>query len=115
MDQRTSPFSSRFIRYLSSVSIGIALVLGAQIAPADNRVMQPDINRATPGTKYYIRGLSMAQVAKKFGQPSKKLPPEPAHGTKYQPPITRWVYPGFTVYFEYDHAIHLVKHHQRPE
>lgn len=115
MDQRTSPFYSRFIRTLSALSIGVALTMGAQIAAADNLVMQPDVNHAKPGTQYYVHGLSMAQVAKKFGQPSKKLAPDPARGTKYQPPITRWVYPEFTVYFEHGHAIHLVKHHKRPK
>ncbi|MDD3575958.1 MAG: hypothetical protein PHT38_03620 [Halothiobacillus sp.] len=115
MDQRTSPFFSRFVRNLSAFGIGFALVIGAQVASADELVMRPDINQAKPGTKYYVHGLSMAQVAKKFGQPSKKLAPDPAKGTKYQPPITRWVYPEFTVYFEHGHAIHLVKHHQRPK
>lgn len=115
MDQRTSPFSYRLTRSLSALSIGIALVMGAQVASADNLVMRPDINHAKPGTKYYVHGLSMAQVAKKFGQPSKKLAPDPAKGTKYQPPITRWVYPEFTIYFEHGHAIHLVKKHQRPK
>ena len=115
MDQRTSPFSSRLARGLAALSIGAALAMGAQVASADNLVMSPDINHAKPGTKYYVHGLSMAQVAKKYGQPSKKLAADPARGTKYQPPITRWVYPEFTVYFEHGHAIHLVKHHKRPK
>ncbi len=115
MDQRTSPFPSRLIRNLSALSIGVALVMGAQVASADNLVMRPDINHAKPGTKYYVHGLSMAQVTKKFGQPSKKLAPDPAKGTKYQPPITRWVYPDFTIYFEHGHAIHLVKSHPLPK
>jgi hypothetical protein len=115
MDQRTSPFSSRFTRSLAALGIGVALSMGAQIASADAMVMRPDINHAKPGSKYYVHGLSMAQVTKRFGQPSKKMAPDPVRGTKYQPPITRWVYPEFTVYFEHGHAIHLVKKHQRPK
>src|SRR5580693_3791324 len=48
------------------------------------------------------RGMTMAQVAGKFGDPRSKTP---AVG---KPPISRWEYPGFVVYFEYDHVIHSV-------
>jgi len=119
MDQRTSPFSARpatrITRVLTALSIGVALSIGAQIASADNLVMRPDINNAKPGTKYYVHGLSMQQIIKKYGHPSKKMAPDPRVGTKYQPPITRWVYPDFTVYFEHGHAIHLVKKHAQPK
>lgn len=47
-------------------------------------------------------GLSMDQVTAKFGGPDQQLP---AVGN---PPITRWVYDGFTVYFENDRVIHSV-------
>ncbi len=47
-------------------------------------------------------GLSMDQVTAKFGAPDQQLP---AVGT---PPITRWVYGSFTVYFEGDRVIHSV-------
>jgi len=40
------------------------------------------------------RGESMDQVWKRFGSPGEELP---AVGN---PPITRWVYDRFTVYFE---------------
>ena len=48
------------------------------------------------------RGMTMDQVADKFGVPVTKLPPV---GT---PPIARWDYPGFVVYFEHQHVIHSV-------
>ena len=49
-------------------------------------------------------GLSMDQVTAKFGAPVQQLP---AVGN---PPITRWVYAGYTVYFENDKVIHSVLH-----
>jgi hypothetical protein len=52
------------------------------------------------------RGLSMARVESQFGAPSQRLP---AVG---EPPITRWEYPNFTVYFEGQYVIHAVPHHQ---
>lgn len=54
---------------------------------------------AAPG-----KGLSMDQVETRFGSPQEKIP---AVG---DPPISRWVYGNFTVYFEYEHVIHSVYH-----
>lgn len=47
-------------------------------------------------------GTSKANVESKYGAPEKK---STAVG---QPPISNWVYPEFTVYFEFDHVIHAV-------
>ena len=44
------------------------------------------------------RGISMARVEQAFGRPQRRLDPVG------DPPVTRWVYDGFTVYFEH----HLV-------
>jgi len=52
--------------------------------------------------KMPVRGMTMKQVEKRFGSPQKKLP---AVG---DPPITRWVYKDYTVYFEYQYVIHAV-------
>ena len=46
--------------------------------------------------------MTMDQVATKFGAPTTKVP---AVG---KPPISRWEYPGFVVYFEAEHVIHSV-------
>jgi hypothetical protein len=48
------------------------------------------------------RGATMAQIETQFGAPAKK------HGAIGKPPITRWDYPGFSVYFEYKHVIDSV-------
>jgi hypothetical protein len=44
----------------------------------------------------------MEKVEAQFGAPSERLP---AVG---EPPITRWKYPGFEVYFEHQLVIHTV-------
>jgi hypothetical protein len=46
--------------------------------------------------------MTMEEVSSKFGAPAAKVP---AVGN---PPISRWEYPGFIVYFEADHVIHSV-------
>jgi hypothetical protein len=48
------------------------------------------------------RGSLMRAVAAKFGEPRER------HATVGKPPITRWDYDGFSVYFEYEHVIHAV-------
>lgn len=58
---------------------------------------QGDPNVARPRT-----GLSMDQVSGKYGEPDEKLA---AVGT---PPISRWIYSAYTVYFENDKVIHSV-------
>lgn len=51
------------------------------------------------------RGATTNTVQQRHGQPSTR---HPAVG---QPPISRWDYPGFSVYFEHDKVIHSVRQH----
>ena len=48
------------------------------------------------------RGMSMEMVKQHFGEPRKIHPPVG------DPPITRWVYKDFSVYFENSHVIHAI-------
>jgi hypothetical protein len=48
------------------------------------------------------RGMSMQKVEATFGAPASRVPPVGS------PPISRWEYPGFVVFFEHDHVIHSV-------
>lgn len=51
------------------------------------------------------RGTSMERVEEQFGPPANRIP---AVG---DPPIARWEYPNFVVYFEYQYVIHAVPKH----
>ena len=51
-------------------------------------------------------GESRRAVLERFGLADQE---HPAVG---KPPITRWDYRDFSVYFEYDHVINSVRHHQ---
>jgi hypothetical protein len=59
---------------------------------------------ASPASRSGIpaRGLSMGDVERQFGAPASRL------AAVGQPPITRWVYPGFVVFFEGNLVIHAV-------
>jgi hypothetical protein len=48
------------------------------------------------------RGSTMATVQSRFGEPTNR------HSTVGDPPITRWDYPSFAVYFENDRVLHAV-------
>lgn len=50
------------------------------------------------------RSQTMRQVEGHFGAPERRYP---AVG---HPPITRWDYPDFSVYFEYNRVVHAVVH-----
>ncbi|NNC96458.1 MAG: hypothetical protein HKN88_00140 [Gammaproteobacteria bacterium] len=53
------------------------------------------------------KGISKAQVRKKYGEPVQTYAPVG------QPPITRWRYKDFIVYFEYNNVIHAVANRKR--
>ena len=48
------------------------------------------------------RGSTMAAVQSTFGEPTNR------HAAVGDPPITRWDYPHFAVYFENDRVLHAV-------
>lgn len=83
-----------------------ALLFGAfGLAGADNLQMEgvasgQDSARPT-------RGMTAANVEARFGAPQAKVAPVG------DPPISRWEYKDFVVFFEYDRVIHAVKKRQK--
>jgi hypothetical protein len=53
-------------------------------------------------------GMIRAKVREGWGDPLRE------HAAVGDPPIQRWEYPHFDVYFEYDHVVHAVAHHNPP-
>ncbi len=54
------------------------------------------------GIRLPPRGQSTDLVRQHHGEPSR------AYAAVGSPPITRWDYPAFTVYFEHNHVVHAV-------
>lgn len=75
---------------LTGAVLAETIVIGEGIAVRESTVERPS------------RGMSMEAVEEKFGAPAER------HGAVGDPPITRWDYPGFSVFFEYRHVIHAV-------
>lgn len=72
---------------------------------------------ATSGSAYSgarpTKGSTMQAVIQQFGTPTLKHPTV-GGSSRQQPPITRWDYPGFSVFFEYDHVVDSVVPGQPP-
>jgi hypothetical protein len=62
---------------------------------------------ASSGADKPASGMSMGSVEAKYGAPTKRVPAV-GGASAQQPPITRWEYPGFVVFFENDRVIHTV-------
>ena len=60
------------------------------------------------------RGSTTAAVESSFGTPAEKLQPRGGQRSQW-PEIARWVYPGFTVYFEDGRVIDAVAKRSHPE
>lgn len=87
---------------------GIACGLGSLPSSAQElQVAGPAASRASIAAP--TRGTSMDQVQARFGPPTER------YAAVGQPPITRWVYPTFVVYFEYSHVVHAVAIRPAPE
>ena len=88
--------------------LALALLSSGGLALADDVAMPKADDAAPPQAtapaplKLPARGSTMDSVEASFGAPSER---EPAVGN---PPITRWDYPAFIVYFEKDRVIHSV-------
>ncbi|GEM_PF-1353611 len=89
----------------------LPLILLLPATPAAADVLSiPDENpamEATPAPELPLRGSTMAAVRARFGEP--KSISGPVGGDHPQrPPITRWEYDSFSVFFEHDHVVHSV-------
>ncbi len=60
---------------------------------------QGEVSQQTPRN-----GQNKAKVESTFGQPLQRV------AAVGEPPISKWVYSDFTVYFEHDIVLHAVRH-----
>ena len=86
-------------------TLACLLALAAAPVRADTLLIQ----RVAVASKADLphRGASMAQVQARYGAPARKFAPV-GGGSVHTPPITRWSYPTFSVYFENSHVVDAV-------
>ncbi|GAA4353481.1 hypothetical protein [Kangiella taiwanensis] len=87
-----------------ALSLSFGAGVGLNTAKAEE-VKVPVAQQGQQDIQVPKRGVSKSHVEQKFGTPNN------VEGPVGDPPITKWVYNGYTVYFEYDHVIHSVIHH----
>ena len=83
---------------LVALGIGILGTAGAQNLDMSGAEGSPTFDQ--PGKP--TRGMTQERVRANFGEPSTTV------AAVGDPPISRWNYPGFVVFFEYDKVIHAV-------
>jgi hypothetical protein len=89
------------MRKMVHSAVAMACV-GMTLATAQAQNLQMTGTQAASRAGVPPRGISMAQVEQRYGAPTDRLP---AVG---QPPISRWIYPAFVVFFEGSIVIHAV-------
>ncbi|MFO1355924.1 MAG: phosphodiesterase [Gammaproteobacteria bacterium] len=87
-------------RRLLAATLAMAGIAG--MAHADTLIMQGIEQARATAAERPLRGMTMKAVATRWGEPAEKQAPVG------QPPITRWDYGDFVVFFEYDHVIDAV-------
>ena len=92
-------------RLLATIALAVATTFAATTvqAQAEDSAAQASVH-----------GLTQSQVVARFGEPEKRFAPVPAQGEHPTPPITRWDYADFSIYFENDIALHRVEHGKFP-
>jgi len=83
------------------VRILLLIALGAA-QPALAETLSTETGDPAAAADRPNRGSSMATVQSRFGEPANR------HSAVGEPPITRWDYPQFAVYFEHDRVLHAV-------
>ena len=96
-----------FSSYLSRLILALCLSMAVTSVNADTLLIDA-ITKAPPNTPSGLlrpsNGQSMQEVSARFGEPKEKLPPVG------NPPITRWIYEKFTVYFEHNSVVNSAVH-----
>lgn len=95
MRLRFAAFFATALLLVSSITVADVLLLDA--------ITEAPVN-STEGVPRPSRGMTMDHVKGQFGEP-------PAtHSRIGNPPITRWDYPDYSVFFEYQHVLTSVVH-----
>lgn len=95
---------------MKALTLSLALAAGLLFqAPASADTLLIERVQAAQGVALPARGQTMAQVEARFGAPVRKHAAVAGpNDRKHNPPITRWDYADFSVYFEHSHVVNAV-------
>jgi hypothetical protein len=89
------------MKILALAALGLLATSGT-LVQAETIVVDDKVALRESATEVPARGSPMKAVEARFGAPANR------HAAVGKPPITRWDYPAFSVYFEHDHVVHAV-------
>ncbi len=85
------------------IALPLTFAVTSFSSTADNMAL-PVSEQGQQGIQTPRNGQNKAKVESTFGQPLQRV------AAVGEPPISKWVYQDFTVYFEHDIVLHSVKH-----
>lgn len=85
------------------VALPLTFAVTSHSISADNMAL-PVSEQGQQGIETPRNGQNKAKVESAFGQPLQRI------AAVGEPPISKWVYQDFTVYFENDIVLHAVRH-----
>lgn len=88
--------------FCSLVVVGLLAVNAAQAETLDLPRDDPAASMDVPA-----RGMSQTEVTRRFGAPVRRHAPV-GGGSPQQPPITRWDYEGWSVFYENSRVVDVV-------
>jgi hypothetical protein len=94
--------NTRSIAVLLALPLALPVALSAPAVHAETLVVDEQVIVRPSDLPRPARGATMGAVEAKFGAPVAR------HETVGTPPITRWDYAGFSVFFEHDRVIDSV-------
>ncbi len=94
------------IRALVSMLITGVVFIGLMIPAASADILLIEKVKERMARDLPENGLKMEDVESRFGTPAER------HAPVGDPPITRWTYDDYSVYFEYELVIDSVLHHE---
>jgi len=98
--RRSAPALSHLLAMLLAAVPGAMLGLGP--AQAETVVVDDKVTVRASEIPRPAAGMTRKTVEERFGAPQER------HAAVGEPPITRWDYPAFAVFFEKDRVIHAV-------
>jgi hypothetical protein len=103
MTVRTTVIARRCAPVLAALLASVpGAMLGLGLAHAETLVVDDKVTVRASDIPRPAPGMTMKIVEERFGTPQER------HAAVGAPPITRWDYPAFAVFFEKDRVIHAV-------
>ncbi len=84
------------------VMLTLGLATAASPGLAETLIIE-GISSQNGSSELPAAGITKSRVTSNWGEPASKI------AAVGEPPISRWDYGNFVVYFEYDHVIHTVR------